>query len=194
MKRIFCLLFALAMLATSAFAATTLVGAGATFPNPIYSKWFSEYHKLHPDIEVNYQSVGSGAGIRQLLAGTVDFGASDGPMTDAQLAESKVKIFHLPTVLGSVVPAYNVPGVKGEVKFTGKILADIFLGKITSWNDAAIAKVNPGVNFPNQPIVILHRSDIRGARVQGARRTRDDGVRGVSVRNDLDAELRGGMT
>jgi phosphate transport system substrate-binding protein len=161
LKRISCLICALALLATSAFGAT-LVGAGATFPNPIYSKWFSEYHRAHSDIEINYQSLGSGAGIRQLLAGTVDFGASDGPMTDAQLAESKVKILHLPTVLGSVVPAYNIPGVSAEVKFTGKILADIFLGKITTWNDAAITKENPGVNLPNLPIVILHRSDGSG--------------------------------
>src|SRR5581483_5634740 len=105
-------------LAACAAAQTKLNGAGATFPYPAYSKWFNEYHKLHPDVEINYQSIGSGGGIQQLLAGTVDFGASDGPMTDQQLAQAKVKIFHIPTVLGSVVPAYNVTGVKGEVKFT----------------------------------------------------------------------------
>src|SRR5258706_7894800 len=156
------LLLLCALVSLPVMAQTTLNGAGATFPYPIYSKWFNEYHKLHPDIEINYQSLGSGAGIRQLLAGTVDFGASDGPMTDAQLAESKVKILHLPTVLGSVVPAYNVPGVSGDVKFTGKVLADIFLGKITTWNDPSITKANPGVNFPNQPIVIIHRSEGSG--------------------------------
>jgi phosphate transport system substrate-binding protein len=128
----------------------------------MYSKWFSEYHKLHPDIEINYQSIGSGGGIRQVLAGTVDFGASDGPMTNEQLAQAKVKILHIPTVLGAVVPAYNVPGVSGEVKFTPEALAGIFLGKITSWNDAAITNANPGVKFPAQPIVVIHRSDGSG--------------------------------
>ena len=142
--------------------AETLNGAGATFPYPMYSKWFSEYHKAHPDVEINYQSIGSGGGIRQVLAGTVDFGASDGPMTDAQLAEAKFKIFHIPTVLGSVVPAYNVPGITGDVKFTPEILAGIFLGRITNWNDAAIAKANPGVKFPSQDIVVVHRSDGSG--------------------------------
>jgi phosphate transport system substrate-binding protein len=142
--------------------AETLNGAGATFPYPMYSKWFSEYHKAHPDVEINYQSIGSGGGIRQVLAGTVDFGASDGPMTDAQLAEAKFKIFHIPTVLGSVVPAYNVPGITGEVKFTPEILAGIFLGRITNWNDGSIAKVNPGVKFPSQDIVVVHRSDGSG--------------------------------
>jgi phosphate transport system substrate-binding protein len=128
----------------------------------MYSKWFSEYHKLHPDIEINYQSIGSGGGIRQVLAGTVDFGASDGPMTNEQLAQAKVKILHIPTVLGAVVPAYNLPGVSGEVKFTPEALAGIFLGKITSWNDAAITNANPGVKFPAQPIVVIHRSDGSG--------------------------------
>jgi phosphate transport system substrate-binding protein len=128
----------------------------------MYSKWFSEYHKLHPDIQINYQSIGSGGGIRQVLAQTVDFGASDGPMTDDQLKEAKVKILHIPTVMGADVPAYNVPGVKQELKFTPDVLADIFLGKITAWNDPRIAKANPGVNFPNQPIVVIHRSDGSG--------------------------------
>ncbi len=143
-------------------AAQGLNGAGATFPYPIYSKWFNEYQKSHPGIQINYQSIGSGGGIRQLTAGTVDFGASDGPMTDAQLAEAKRKIYHLPTVLGAVVPAYNVPGVKSDLKFSGKVLADIFMGKITTWNDAAIAKLNPGVNLPGTPIVVAHRSDGSG--------------------------------
>jgi phosphate transport system substrate-binding protein len=149
-------------LAIPALGQTTLNGAGATFPYPMYSKWFSEYHKLHPDIEINYQSIGSGGGIRQVLAGTVDFGASDGPMTNEQLAQAKTKILHIPTVLGAVVPAYNVPGVSGEVKFTPEALAGIFQGKITSWNDAAIANANPGVKFPAQPIVVIHRSDGSG--------------------------------
>src|SRR4051795_6423266 len=117
LKRVtFLLLCAMLMLGASA-AQTNLNGAGATFPYPIYSKWFNEYHKAHPDVQINYQSIGSGGGIRQLSTGTVDFGASDGPMTDAQLAEAKRKIYHLPAVLGAVVPAYNVPGVKGELKF-----------------------------------------------------------------------------
>jgi len=157
-----CALFCLAMMATAVSAQTKINGAGATFPYPMYSKWFSEYHNQHPDIEFNYQSIGSGGGIRQVLAGTVDFGASDGPMTDAQLADAKTKIFHIPTVLGSVVPAYNIPGVKGEIKFTPNTLAGIFLGRITSWNDAALAKDNPGMNLPNVPIVVVHRSDGSG--------------------------------
>jgi phosphate transport system substrate-binding protein len=155
-------LFLCLALALPAFAQTTLNGAGATFPYPIYSKWFSEYHKAHSDVQVNYQSIGSGGGIRQVLAGTVDFGASDGPMTDEQLGLAKVKILHIPTVLGAVVPAYNIPGVTGDVKFTPEALAGIFLGKITSWNDKALTAANPGVNFPNQPIVVIHRSDGSG--------------------------------
>jgi phosphate transport system substrate-binding protein len=152
-----CLTFAL-----PALAQTTLNGAGATFPNPMYSKWFSEYHNAHPDIQINYQPIGSGGGIRQVLAGTVDFGASDGPMSDEQLSQSKVKILHVPTVLGAVVPAYNVPGVSGEVKFTPEALAGIFLGKITNWNDKAITSTNPEYKFPDQPIVVVHRSDGSG--------------------------------
>jgi phosphate transport system substrate-binding protein len=128
----------------------------------MYSKWYSEYNKLHPDVQINYQSIGSGGGIRQVLNGTVDFGASDGPMSDEQLKQSKVKILHIPTVMGAVVPAYNVPGVSGEIKFTPEVLAGIFIGKITSWNDAALAKANPGVNFPNLPIIVIYRSDGSG--------------------------------
>jgi len=149
-------------LALPALAQTTLNGAGATFPYPMYSKWFSEYHNAHPDIQINYQSIGSGGGIRQVLAGTVDFGASDGPMSDEQLAQSKVKILHVPTVLGAVVPAFNVPGVSGDVKFTPEALAGIFLGKITNWNDKAIGSANPEYKFPDQPIVVVHRSDGSG--------------------------------
>jgi phosphate transport system substrate-binding protein len=150
------------VLAAPAFGQTTVNGAGATFPNPMYQKWFSEYHKAHPDIQFNYQSIGSGGGIRQVLAQTVDFGASDGPMTDEQLSQAKTKILHIPTVLGAVVPAYNVPGVSSELKFTPEALAGIFLGKITTWNDPAIAKANPGVNLPNQTIIVVHRSDGSG--------------------------------
>jgi phosphate transport system substrate-binding protein len=141
---------------------TTLNGAGATFPYPMYSKWFSEYNKLHSDVQINYQSIGSGGGIRQVLNGTVDFGASDGPMTDEQLKQSKEKILHIPTVMGAVVPAYNVPGVTGELKFTPEALAGIFLGKIQKWNDAAITSANPGVKFPDQPIIVIYRSDGSG--------------------------------
>ncbi len=161
MKKTFSV-FALLVLALPLAAQTKLNGAGATFPYPIYSKWFSEYHNQHPDIEINYQSIGSGGGIRQVTAKTVDFGASDGPITDQQLADAKFKIIHLPTVLGADVPAYNVPGIKTELKFTPDVLAGIFLGKITSWNDSAIAKANPGVSLPNQPIVVVHRSDGSG--------------------------------
>jgi len=156
------LLFAGLMLSLPTVAQTQLQAAGATFPYPMYSKWFSEYNKLHKDIQINYQSIGSGGGIRQVLNGTVDFGASDGPMTDDQLKESKVKILHIPTVLGAVVPAYNVPGVNDEIKFTPDVLANIFLGKITNWNDGAIAKANPGMKFPDQQIIVVHRSDGSG--------------------------------
>ena len=153
-------------LALPAVGQTTLNGAGATFPNPMYSKWFSEYHKIHPEIQVNYQPIGSGGGIRQVTEGTVDFGASDMPMTDDQLKEAqtklKTKVFNIPTVLGAVVPAYNVPGVSGELKFTPDILAGIFLGHISNWNDPAISAVNPGVKFPNQDIIVVHRSDGSG--------------------------------
>jgi phosphate transport system substrate-binding protein len=139
-----------------------ITGAGATFPFPIYSKWFSEYNKLRPNVEINYQSVGSGAGIRQLQNQTVFFGATDGPMTDDQLAAAPGRVLHLPTVLGAVVPIYNVPGVSAELRFTGPLLADIFLGKIARWNDAAIAKVNPGVTLPNTEMTTAHRSDGSG--------------------------------
>ncbi len=150
------------LLALPVVGQTTLNGAGATFPNPMYSKWFSEYHKVHPDVQINYQSIGSGGGIRQVTAGTVDFGASDMPMTDKQLQDAKAKILNIPTVLGADVPAYNVPGVSGEVKFTPEALAGIFLGKISKWNDKAITSVNPGVNFPDMAIIVVHRSDGSG--------------------------------
>ncbi len=137
-------------------------GAGATFPYPIYSKWFSEYNKLHPDVEINYQSIGSGGGIRQLSNQTVFFGASDGPMSDEQLAGAPGPILHFPTVLGGVVPVYNIPGVDGQLKFNGEVLAGIILGRITKWNDPAIGKLNPGVKLPATDITVVHRSDGSG--------------------------------
>src|SRR5262249_41742449 len=123
-------------------------GAGATFPEPIYQKWFAEYNKLHSNIQINYNGVGSGAGIRQMTAQTVFFGASDGPMTPQQMLDAPGKIFHFPTVLGAVVPIYNIPNVSAELKFTGQVLADIFLGKITKWNDPSIGQLNAGVTLP----------------------------------------------
>jgi len=160
------LLLVCVLLPLAAIGQTALNGAGATFPYPIYSKWFSEYHKVHSDIQINYQSIGSGGGIRQVTEGTVDFGARDMPMTDEQLkdAQSKLKttVLNIPTVLGADVPAYNVPGVTGEVKFTPDVLAGIFLGKISNWNDPAIAKANPDIKFPNQEIFVVHRSDGSG--------------------------------
>lgn len=163
MIRRLCLIFFLVLAVSSwASAQTTLNGAGATFPYPIYSKWFNEYHKAHPDVQINYQSIGSGGGIRQVTAGTVDFGASDGPMNDEQLAQLKFKLFHIPTVLGSVVPAYNISGVTGEIKFSPDVLANIFLGKVTNWNDKAIAKDNPDLHLPDKPIIVVHRSDGSG--------------------------------
>src|SRR5215472_6314962 len=151
---------------STAVPAQQITGAGATFPAPIYQKWFGNYHAAHPDVEINYQSIGSGAGIQQLTSGTVDFGASDMPMKDEQIADLKTKrgvdVLNLPTVLGAVVPAYNVPGVTTDLKFTGSLLADIYLGKIKKWDDPAIAKVNPGVKFPSTDIVVVHRSDSSG--------------------------------
>jgi len=136
-------------------------GAGATFPNPIYSKWFSEYNKLHPDVAINYQSIGSGGGIQQVTNHTVFFGATDGPMNEEQL-KAAPGIMHFPTVLGAVVPVYNIPGVTEELKFTGQVLADIYLGKIKKWNDAAITKLNPGAKLPATDITVVHRSDGSG--------------------------------
>lgn len=136
--------------------------AGATFPYPIYSKWFDEYRKKFPQIEINYQSIGSGGGMRQVTEGTVDFGASDMPMTDEQLGQAKTKILHFPTVLGAVVPTYNIPGVTQELNFTGEALAGIFLGKIKKWNDPAIAKANAGVTLPANDIVVVHRAEGSG--------------------------------
>jgi phosphate transport system substrate-binding protein len=151
-----------AAIVASAAGAQQLNGAGATFPNPIYSKWFSEYAASHPGVQINYQSVGSGAGIRQASEGIVDFGASDGPMTDEQMNSAKVKLFHIPTVLGAVVPSYNLPGVTADLKFTGDVIADIYLGKITNWHDPRIAATNPGVSLPDHQILPVYRSDGSG--------------------------------
>lgn len=149
------------VMALSVAQAQKITGAGATFPYPIYSKWFSEYSAAHPGVQVNYQSIGSGGGIQQASSGVVDFGASDMPMTDQALAAAKVKLINIPTVLGADVPAFNVPGVT-DLKFSQSVLADIFLGKITQWNDPRIAKDNPGVNLPGDKIVVIHRSDGSG--------------------------------
>jgi phosphate transport system substrate-binding protein len=136
-------------------------GAGATFPYPIYSKWFDEYKKLHPNVSINYQSIGSGGGIRQITNQTVFFGATDGPMTNEQLQAAPGRILHFPTVLGADVPIYNIPNVK-ELKFSGPLLADIFLGKVTKWNDPAITKLNPGVTLPGTTITVVHRAEGSG--------------------------------
>ena len=148
-------------LVLGAAQAQKLTGAGATFPYPIYSKWFSEYSSAHPGVEVNYASIGSGGGITQVTKGLVDFGASDMPMTDQALSASPIKLIHIPTVLGAVVPIFNVPGVS-DLKFSGDVLADIYLGKINNWNDARIAKDNPGAKLPDQKIIVVHRSEGSG--------------------------------
>jgi phosphate transport system substrate-binding protein len=147
---------------TLAAGAQQLTGAGSSFVYPIYSRWFAEYSHSHPGVEINYQSVGSGAGIRQVSEKIVDFGATDGPMTDAQLAAAKVKIIHIPTVLGGVVPTYNIPGVHQDLKFSPDVIADIYLGKIYRWNDPRITKENPGIDFPNHTILPVYRSDGSG--------------------------------
>ncbi|MBS1841640.1 MAG: phosphate ABC transporter substrate-binding protein PstS [Acidobacteria bacterium] len=168
MKRLTGLLLVVLALGGIVLAQNALLinGAGATFPNPIYSKWFDEYHKANPGIAINYQSVGSGAGIKQATDGTVDFGASDGPMSDEQLKAYSDKhgsgILHFPTVLGAVVPTYNIPNVNASLNFTPEALAGIFLGRITKWNDPAIAGPNKGVNLPTEDIVVVHRSDGSG--------------------------------
>ncbi|MGA2909288.1 MAG: phosphate ABC transporter substrate-binding protein PstS [Terracidiphilus sp.] len=156
------LFIALFVCALSAAQAQTITAAGATFPYPIYSKWFSEYSAGHPGVQINYQSIGSGGGIKQVCSGTVDFGASDMPMTDDLLKSCGVKLIHIPTVLGADVPAYNVPGVSTDLKFSQSVLADIFLGNLTNWNDPRIAKDNPGVHLPDQKIIVVHRSDGSG--------------------------------
>jgi phosphate transport system substrate-binding protein len=152
--------------ATAARTATQITGAGASFPNPMYSKWFDSYHKMHPEVEINYQSIGSGGGIKQVIEGTVDFGATDGPMTDEQLKQFQDKhhanVLHFPTVLGADVPAYNIPGVPEELNFTPEALAGIFLGKIKKWNDPELVKANPKSKLPANDIVVVHRAEASG--------------------------------
>jgi len=162
MKRALKLFAAAVLLAAPAAAQMkTLTGAGATFPYPIYSKWFDEYHKIKPELQINYQSIGSGGGIRQVTEKTVDFGATDGPMTSQQQFKVDGKILHVPTVLGAVVPAYNLKGV-AELKLSGPVLADVYLGKIKRWSDPAIVKLNPDVKLPDAAITVVHRSDGSG--------------------------------
>ena len=163
--KIFSVLAVLLALGTVAVAGSEQIllnSAGATFPYPIYSKWFNEYHQMHPDVQINYQSIGSGGGIQQLKAGTVDFGASDMPLNDKLLSEFSGKVLQFPTVLGAVVPTYNIPGVSAELKFTPEMLSDIYLGKVTKWNDKEITSANPGVQLPPNDIVVIHRSDGSG--------------------------------
>ena len=162
MKRISLALAGLLMGSATVAMAQSINAAGATFPAVIYQKWFDEYHKLHPAVQVNYQSIGSGGGIAQLTAETVDFGASDMPMTPDQMSKLKVPALHFPTVLGGVVPTYNLPGVTQELRFTPETLAGIFLGEIKKWNDPKLAKDNPGVKFPNDDIVVVHRGEGSG--------------------------------
>jgi phosphate transport system substrate-binding protein len=152
------------VLALSASAsAETINAAGATFPAVIYQKWFQEFHKLHSDVQINYQAIGSGAGIQQLTQGTVVFGASDVPMTDGQMSKiTKFKVLHFPSVLGAVVPTYNIESVQAPLKFSGETLAGIFLGTIAKWNDAALKKDNPGVNLPDTEITVVHRAEASG--------------------------------
>ena len=161
MKTAWIAALALFALVQPASAQTLINGAGATFPYPIYSKWFDEYAKVDPEVRFNYQSIGSGGGIKQISSRTVDFGASDGPMTDEQLKQAPSELLHIPTVLGAVVATYNLPG-NPKLSFTPDVLADIFLGKITKWNDARIAAANSGAQLPDQPILVVHRSDGSG--------------------------------
>ena len=162
MKKQFAVLTAAVAVAGATVAAQQINGAGATFPAPIYTKWFSEDNKLHSAVQINYQPLGSGAGIQQVTAKTVFFGASDMPMTDQQLSAAPGKLLHFPTVLGGVVPIYNIPGVSQELKFSGQVLADIYLGKIKKWDDAQIAKLNAGVKLPATDIAVVHRSEGSG--------------------------------
>jgi phosphate transport system substrate-binding protein len=155
------LLLAGALLGGHAFAQLTMTGAGATFPYPIYSKWFDEYAMVDPSVRFNYQSIGSGGGQKQIIAQTVDFGASDGPMSDANLAKAPGKILHIPTVAGAVVLTYNLPGAPA-LKLDGPTVANIFLGTVTKWSDPAIASQNPGVTLPDSDIIVVHRTDGSG--------------------------------
>jgi phosphate transport system substrate-binding protein len=162
MKNFCWVLCLVASLGATAAQAQKINAAGATFPAPIYQKWFGEYHTLHPDIEINYQGVGSGAGVNQLTGGTVDFAASDFPLTNEQISKLKVKALHFPTVMGAVVLTYNIPGVGSDLKLASDVIADIYLAKITKWSDPRIMKDNPGVKLPNEDIVVVRRQDGSG--------------------------------
>src|SRR5437773_11728726 len=165
MKKLLTLLAAMLIVpflpATAARGEVSLTGAGATFPKPLYEKWASEYSKAHPSVRINYQGIGSGGGIKQITEKTVDFGATDGPMTDKQL-EKAPGILHVPVVMGAVVPIYNLPGIDKALVFNGPVLAEMYLGKIKKWNDAKLAALNPGVSLPDMPVSIVHRSDGSG--------------------------------
>jgi len=160
--RLSCFVAGILGLSSIASVAQNINGAGATFPNPIYSKWFTEYSRVDPHVHINYQSIGSGGGIRQVSEGTVDFGATDGPMSDEQINGAKIKTMHIPTVLGAVVPVYNIPGINKDLNFSADVIADIYLGKITKWNDPRIGRDNPGVTLPEKPILPVYRSDGSG--------------------------------
>lgn len=162
MKKLLIPLMLLGASALAESAPVSIVGAGATFPFPIYSKWNSEFKKVDPKVEINYQSIGSGGGIRQFTDKTVDFGASDAPMSDEQIAKIKPGVLHIPTVLGAVVITYNLPGVTAQLKLTGDTIANIYLGKITKWDDKAIAETNPGIKLPSTSIIVTYRSDGSG--------------------------------
>ncbi len=158
-----CIFLAVFFLAAApGFASTQLNGAGATFPFPLYSKWFDEYRKVKPDVTVNYNSIGSGGGIKALLEGTVDFGASDAPMNEEEMKKSKAPVIHVPTVLGAVVISYNLPQASKPLNLSGEVIADVFLGKITKWNDTKIASLNKGVKLPATDILVTYRSDGSG--------------------------------
>jgi len=163
MKKVLALIVAMVVATSFAFADSTLInGAGATFPYPIYSKWFDEYGKANPGVMFNYQSIGSGGGIKQITAKTVDFGATDGPMSMDQLTAAPGRIYHIPTVMVAVVVAYNLQGIGKGLRLSGDVLADIYLGKITQWNDPRITEPNAGINLPSSPIIVVHRSDGSG--------------------------------
>jgi phosphate transport system substrate-binding protein len=153
---------ALSVMMAGVACAQNINAAGATFPYPIYNRWFTEYNQQHPNIKINYQSIGSGGGIKQASDGTVDFGASDGPMSDQQLSDAKIKLIHIPTVLGAVVPVYNLPGINKPLNFSGDVIADIYLGKIAKWDDPRLKQDNPGVNLPSKQILPVYRSDGSG--------------------------------
>lgn len=165
LRRVLVAVAVMTMSVLTTSAQTKINGAGATFPYPLISKWSNEYHKIKPDIEVNYQSIGSGGGIKQITEGTVDWGASDAPLTDAQVQAAESAhgpILHIPETLGAVVLAYNIPGVNQTLRFDGETIANIYLGKITMWNDESIKKLNPGVDLPAQQIIVVHRADGSG--------------------------------